>query len=125
MLCGGILLLTCSALLGEWRALRPPPLSAIFAMLYLIFAGSLVAYSSYVWLLGRMSPTRLASYAYVNPVVALALGYQVGGETLSPTAMAGCILVLVSVILILSRKSETKPAARMQTAAGLMKSGAN
>jgi drug/metabolite transporter (DMT)-like permease len=108
MICGGILLLACSALASECRALHPPPVSGILAMLYLIFAGSLVAYSSYVWLLGRMSPTRLASYAYVNPVVALALGYLLAGEKLSPTAMAGCLLVLMSVVLILSRKSELR-----------------
>ena len=112
MLCGGVLLMVGSALTGEWRELRPPPLSAILAMLYLIVAGSLVAYSSFVWLLGRMSPTRLSSYAYVNPVVALTLGCLLGGETLGPTALAGCGLVLGSVVLILNRKSGARPPAR-------------
>ena len=107
-MCGGVLLLFCSTLLGEWRSLRPPPLTAIFAMLYMIVAGSLVAYSSYVWLLGRMNPTKLASYAYVNPVVALALGYFVGGEKLHLSAILGSVLVLASVVLILSRKAKAE-----------------
>ena len=82
MICGGTLLLVCSGLAGEWRGLQAPTLSGIGALLYMIVAGSLVAYNSYVWLLKRMSPTRLASYAYVNPIVALAIGWLLGGEKL-------------------------------------------
>jgi drug/metabolite transporter (DMT)-like permease len=110
MLCGGVLLLVCSALIGEWRGLNTPPLEAIVAMAYLILAGSLAAYSSYVWLLGRMSPTRLSSYAYVNPVVALILGITMGGEVLRANAIFGSILVLASVVLILSAKQSTRHA---------------
>jgi len=112
MICGGALLLAGSTLAGEWHELRSPPLSAVVAMLYLIFAGSLAAYSSYVWLLGRMSPTRLSSYAYVNPVVALALGYLFAGETLSPRALMGCGLVLASVVFILKSKGPARPVSR-------------
>jgi drug/metabolite transporter (DMT)-like permease len=71
----------------------------------MIVAGSLVAYNSYVWLLKRMSPTRLASYAYVNPIVALAIGWLLGGEKLRAGAIAGSALVLASVFLILRETS--------------------
>jgi drug/metabolite transporter (DMT)-like permease len=105
MMCGGCLLLTFSGLLGEWRDLRPVPPSAVFAMLYLIVAGSLIAYRSYVWLLGRMSPTKVSSYAYVNPIVAMGLGYLIGGEALHANAIAGAVLVLASVFLILTQRA--------------------
>jgi drug/metabolite transporter (DMT)-like permease len=105
MICGGTMLLVCSALAGEWRGLRPPSASGMGALLYMIVAGSLVAYNSYVWLLKRMSPTRLASYAYVNPIVALAIGWIWGGERLRAGSLAGSALVLVSVFLILRRTS--------------------
>lgn len=105
MICGGTLLLICSALAGEWRGLHAPTASGVGALLYMILAGSLVAYNSYVWLLKRMSPTRLASYAYVNPIVALALGWLIGGEKLHAGAIAGSVLVLASVFLILQNTS--------------------
>jgi drug/metabolite transporter (DMT)-like permease len=105
MICGGTLLMICSGLAGEWRGLRPPTVAAVGAMAYMIVAGSLVAYNSYVWLLKRMSPTRLASYAYVNPIVALAIGWLWGGEKLRAGAITGSALVLVSVFLILWKTS--------------------
>jgi drug/metabolite transporter (DMT)-like permease len=108
MICGGLLLLVCSGAIGEWKGLRVPPVAAVGAMLYLIVAGSLIAYGSYVWLLQRMSPTRLSSYAYVNPVVALAIGWIAGGERLHLTELVGAALVLASVVLILRSKSRSK-----------------
>ena len=105
MICGGCLLLLFSALFGEWRDLQPVPPAAIFAMAYLIIAGSLLAYRSYVWLLGRMSPTKVSSYAYVNPIVALGLGYLMGGEKLHAIAILGAVFVLASVFLILSQRT--------------------
>jgi drug/metabolite transporter (DMT)-like permease len=109
MICGGCLLLVFSALFGEWRAVQMPPPSALFAMAYLIVAGSLIAYRAYVWLLGRMSPTKVSSYAYVNPIVALGLGYLMGGEKLGANVIAGAACVLVSVFLILSQKTAAAP----------------
>lgn len=114
MICGGTLLLLCSAAAGEWRGLHTPSASGLGALAYMILAGSLLAYNSYVWLLKRMSPTRLASYAYVNPIVALALGCLIGGEKLGGSAIAGSALVLVSVFLILRTTSAgEKPAAQV------------
>jgi drug/metabolite transporter (DMT)-like permease len=101
MVCGGFLLLALGGAIGEWGAVPRPTAGALIAMGYLIVAGSIIAYNSYVWLLGRTSATRLASYTYVNPVVALALGFQFGHERLTPHAVYGSLLVLVSVALVL------------------------
>ncbi len=109
MMCGGALLL-CSALLaGE---MTPPPRigsRAAIALAYLIVAGSLIAFTAYMWLLGRMSPTRVASYAYVNPVVALALGHWIGGEKITPSTLIGSGLVLAAVVLILTLGRRPRP----------------
>jgi drug/metabolite transporter (DMT)-like permease len=101
MTLGGLMLLLCSALAGELRPWPSVSLEAAAAILYMIVAGSLLAFTAYIWLLARMPATIVASYAYVNPVVALALGYLLGHETMSRNILAGTALVLVSVLLIL------------------------
>ncbi len=78
-------------------------LQAGAALVYLIVAGSLLAFTAYVWLLGRMSATKVASYAYVNPVIALAVGYWFGGEPFTLRTLFGAILVLTSVVLLLGK----------------------
>jgi drug/metabolite transporter (DMT)-like permease len=67
---------------------------------YLIVAGSIVAFTAYVWLLHHESPTRVGTYAYVNPVVAVLLGYFLGGESVGPRTIVGTLLVLVCVVVI-------------------------
>ncbi len=101
MVCGGVLLLVCSLLTGELRPLPQVSVKAALAVGYLIVAGSLIGFTAYMWLLGRTSSTKVTSYAYVNPVVALAIGYWLGGETLHASTLAGSGLVLLSVVLIL------------------------
>jgi drug/metabolite transporter (DMT)-like permease len=102
MICGGGLLLLLGGATGEWRTIsHPPPSGAWVALGYLIVAGSIIAYSAYTWLLGRTGATRLSSFTYVNPVVALVIGYQFGGERLSAHAVVGSVLVLASVVLVL------------------------
>lgn len=105
MLAGGLLLLTCSWLIGEMHPFPRISWRAAAAILYLIVAGSILAFTAYVWLLGRMPATKVASYAYVNPVIALAIGYWLGGERLSLRTAFGTCLVLGSVVLILRTKS--------------------
>jgi drug/metabolite transporter (DMT)-like permease len=80
-------------------------LRAGLALFYLIVFGSLIAYTAYVWLLGRTSATRVASHAYVNPVVAVALGYFVAGEIITLRTVVASGLVVASVFLILSKGS--------------------
>ncbi len=74
--------------------------NALFALLYLIVFGSCLAYAAYVWLLHAVSPTALGTYAYVNPVVAVALGGWLLGETLSNFQIAGMLVVLLGVLLV-------------------------
>jgi len=102
MLTGGVLLLLAAGMLGEFRGFRIETVSrgAWLALLYLIFAGSILAFTAYVWLIHHESPTRVGTYAYVNPLVAVALGYFLGNETIGPGTMIGASLVLVSVIVI-------------------------
>jgi drug/metabolite transporter (DMT)-like permease len=100
MLCGGAVLVLFGAAIGEWRAIPLPTPSAVVAMAYLIVAGSIVAFTAYTWLLGRTSATRLSSFSYVNPVVALGLGYEFAGEHLTANALVASLLVLVSVVLV-------------------------
>ena len=102
MLAGGAMLLVTSALLGEFRGFHPQAVSrgAWLALAYLIVAGSIVAFTAYVWLLHHESPTKVGTYAYVNPVVAVLLGYFLGGETIGPRTVVGTLLVLVSVVVI-------------------------
>lgn len=102
MLAGGILLTITAASLGEFRDFHPATVSrnAWFALLYLIVAGSIVAFTAYVWLIHHESPTKVGTYAYVNPVVAVLLGYFAGGEPLGLRTAIGTACVLISVLLI-------------------------
>ncbi len=108
MLAGGILLTLTAALLGEFRGFRVGAVStgAWLALAYLIVAGSIVAFTAYVWLIHHESPTKVGTYAYVNPVVAVLLGYFLGGEALGARTIVGTLLVLVSVVVITSAPKE-------------------
>ena len=79
------------------------------ALAYLIVAGSIVAFTAYVWLLHYESPTRVGTYAYVNPIVAVAIGYFLSGEAVGSRTLLGTLLVLVSVIVITTTPAR-KPA---------------
>jgi drug/metabolite transporter (DMT)-like permease len=102
MFAGGVLLMITSAALGEFRGFRVQAVSlkAWLALAYLIVAGSIIAFTAYVWLIHHESPTKVGTYAYVNPVVAVLLGYFLGGEGLSRRTIVGTMLVLVSVVVI-------------------------
>jgi len=102
MLAGGVLLTLAAALLGEFRGFHVQTVSrgAWLALAYLIVAGSIVGFTAYVWLLHHESPTKVGTYAYVNPVVAVLVGYFLGGEGLGPRTIVGTLLVLVSVVVI-------------------------
>jgi drug/metabolite transporter (DMT)-like permease len=68
-----------------------------------------VAYTAYVWLIHQESPTKVGTYAYVNPVVAVVIGYFFGGEALGPRAILGTLFVLVSVVVITTAKGAVTP----------------
>jgi drug/metabolite transporter (DMT)-like permease len=111
MLAGGVMLGLTSAGLGEFHKFHPAAVSraAWVSLLYLIGAGSIIAFTAYVWLIHHDSPTRVGTYAYVNPVVAVLLGYFFGGEALGTRTIVGTICVLCGVLIITTAK---KPDAR-------------
>jgi drug/metabolite transporter (DMT)-like permease len=102
MLAGGLLLTLAAAGLGEFRGFRPWTISqgAWLALLYLIVLGSIIGYTAYVWLLHHESPTKVGTYAYVNPVIAVLVGYFLGGEALGLRTILGSLFVLISVVVI-------------------------
>jgi drug/metabolite transporter (DMT)-like permease len=106
MLVGGVMLAIASFTLGEFKDFHPLAVSAgaWFSLLYLIVPGSIIAFTAYVWLLHRESPTRVGTYAYVNPVVAVLVGYFLGGEALGARTILGALFVLVSVVMITMSK---------------------
>ena len=115
MMLGGIVLLALSKATGELRTLPRITPQAAAALLYLIVAGSLLGFTAYVWLLARMPVTRVASHAYVNPLIALALGYFVARESLTPGMLLASALVIASVILILTSPEDREPNAEIES----------
>ncbi len=102
MLAGGVFLALTAAARGEFRNFHPSTVShgAWFSLLYMIVAGSIIAFTAYVWLIHHESPTKVGTYAYVNPVVAVLLGYLLGGEALALRTILGTAFVLISVLAI-------------------------
>jgi drug/metabolite transporter (DMT)-like permease len=112
MLAGGVLLTLAAVVRGEFRGFHPQDVSlgAWLALLYLIIAGSIVGFTAYVWLLHHESPTKVGTYAYVNPLVAVLLGYFAGGEPLGARTVVGSLCVLTSVVMITVAKTKKSPA---------------
>ncbi len=122
MFIGGFMLLVVAGGAGEFTRFHPGAVSrgVWWALIYLIVAGSIIGFTAYVWLLHHESPTKVGTYAYVNPVVAVLVGYFLGGEALDARDILGAAFVLVSVILIAmsqAKKPETVPAVTAKDAA--------
>jgi drug/metabolite transporter (DMT)-like permease len=102
MLAGGVMLAIISAMRGEWSGFSFAAISASawIACAYLAIVGSIIGFTAYVWLIHRESPTRVGTYAYVNPLVAILIGYFLGGESLGLRTVLGTICVLASVVVI-------------------------
>ena len=102
MLAGGVFLTVTAGALGEFQEFQFASVSrgAWFALVYMIVAGSLLGFTAYVWLLHHESPTKVGTYAYVNPVVAVLVGYFLGGEALGLRTILGTLFILVSVLMI-------------------------
>jgi drug/metabolite transporter (DMT)-like permease len=103
MMLGGGILLALSAATGELHPFPHVTPRAAMAILYLIVGGSLLGFTAFVYLLGRMPATRVASHAYINPVVAVALGAAVLGERITGRMLFGGAIIIGSVFLILRR----------------------
>ncbi len=108
MLAGGILLTLTSAALGEFRGFHFQNVSreAWLALAYLVVAGSIVAFTVYLWLIAHQSQTKVSTYAYVNPVVAVLLGYALAGEALTARTAAGAAAILLSVVIIVTTRAK-------------------
>lgn len=104
MVLGGTVLALIAAVTGEWAALRAATISpqAIVALAYLVVLGSLVGFSAYLYLLRTIPASRVATYAYVNPIVALALGAWLGGETIGLGTLVAAGISLAGVYLSVS-----------------------
>lgn len=107
MLAGGLVLTTIGSVAYSPSELDPSSWStrSILGLVYLIVFGSLLGYSAYVWLLANAPIAKVSTYAYVNPVVAIALGVIVLDESLTVRIVAGALLILVSVAIVLRRES--------------------
>ncbi len=115
LLAGGFLLVVAGLAAGEGPRLAAGAVTAraLLAIAYLVVFGSLVGYTAYNWLLGVVPASRVATYAFVNPVVAVALGWLVGGEAFSPRELVAAAAVVAAVALIV-----TRPAPRAVPAGG-------
>lgn len=102
MLAGGVLLTLASLFAGEGSrvALEAISLRSVGAVLYLIAFGSLVGYTAYVWLLKVSTPARVSTYAYVNPVVAVLLGWAIADEPLTPRVLVAAAVIIGAVGVI-------------------------
>jgi len=110
MLAGGVLIVVFAGITGEFGHFNPAQVSAssLLALGYLIVFGSLVAYTCYTWLLQVSTPARVSTYAYINPVVAVILGWLILSEPLTRDMAIATPLILMAVVLITTAR---KPAA--------------
>src|SRR6266568_154962 len=104
MICGGLLLLLAGIVTGETRQFHPGSMSAlsIASFAYLVIIGAVIGYTAYIWLLRHCAPAKVATYAYVNPVVAVLLGAAFAGETLSRRALVAASLIIGSVAMVIT-----------------------
>lgn len=112
MLAGGGALVLVGLAMGEGARFRPDAVSSrsLLALLYLIFFGSIVAFSAYNWLLHATTPARVGTYAFVNPAVAVLLGWAFAGEAVGPMTLIAGAFILTGVILIVGQRSKSAAA---------------
>jgi drug/metabolite transporter (DMT)-like permease len=110
MLGGGVLLILVGALTGEFSQLDVSRISreSTIGLVYLITFGSLLGFTSYIWLLDKVSPAHLGTYAYVNPIVAVLLGWAIAGERLSLRTAVAAAIVICAVALITTARNAPK-----------------
>ena len=104
MISGALGLALAGLIAGEASRVHPEAVTmrSALALLYLIVFGSIVGFTAYVWLLQVVAPSKVATYAFVNPVVAVFLGVTLGGETLGPRTILATAIIVASVVTITS-----------------------
>jgi drug/metabolite transporter (DMT)-like permease len=112
MLAGGAGLVLTSAITGELARfdVHAVTRTSVLALLYLVVFGSIVGFTAYSWLLKNAAPAAVGTYAYVNPIVAVFLGWLIAGETVTPRELAGAAIILVAVGIITTRRAAGAPA---------------
>jgi drug/metabolite transporter (DMT)-like permease len=118
MMLGGFILLAVSVSAGDLAPLPHVSPKAVLALVYMIVFGSLIAYTCYVWLLGRFSVTRVSSHAYVNPVVAIVIGHFAAGEIITGRSVAAAALIVISIFLLLSGPASGNQGSAINAAEG-------
>jgi drug/metabolite transporter (DMT)-like permease len=110
MLSGGAILTLVGTVKGEWTSFNVADVSANswFALAYLMIFGSIIGFTAYSWLLKNAQPAMVATYAYVNPVVAVFLGWLIAGETFTAQMLIGAGVIVGSVVLITSHDKNDK-----------------
>jgi len=104
MFCGGLLLMLVGLLAGEPRYFHPSNVTSLSlgAFTYLVLVGAIVGYTAYFWLLRNCDPAKVATYAYVNPIVAVLLGALFAHETVTLRTLLAATLIIGSVALIIT-----------------------
>jgi drug/metabolite transporter (DMT)-like permease len=118
MLCGGAVMILAALLIGEGRALDVAAIThgAWLSFAYLVLVGSLLGFTAYVWLLRNTTPALATTYAYVNPVVALAMGWAFAGERLTArSAIAASVIIAAVAIITIGRTRAPKVLAEEET----------
>ena len=98
---------------GDWTALDLPTISGPSwgAFAYLVIVGSLVGFSTFVWLMKKCPPAQVSTFAYVNPVVAVILGWLILGEPITSRTLVATVIVIAAVVIITLEKNKPAPAA--------------
>jgi drug/metabolite transporter (DMT)-like permease len=99
-----LLLVLAGLVRGEWTSFDIGAVSArsFVALLYLLVFGSLIGFTAYIYLLGATTPSRVSTYGFVNPVVAVALGWAFAGEMLTPRTLVAAAIITTAVIIIVT-----------------------
>lgn len=127
MICGGALLLLVSISTGEagrfdWRHVTA---ESSLAWAYLVVFGAIIAFTAYIWLVRVCSPALVGTYAFVNPVVAVLLGWAIAGEALDNRTISGAAVIVVAVVIIVAFANRTNRTAVTDAADKVMARASN
>jgi drug/metabolite transporter (DMT)-like permease len=114
LLAGGVMLVVISLLSGEAGDLHPSQISgrSIGGLLYLVVLGTIVTFAAYIWLLGHVAPTRVATYAFVNPAVAVLIGWAIANEHVTAGTLVATAVIIVAVAVAVTDRSPPASASR-------------